>query len=553
MLINEQTARIITEYTSPFNQLEVNARVTYEGAELLLPAFWRGGGYWSVRMSVKPGVTYKIHWEAETVEEGLPEPVFENSDTVFITNETVEPHPLTAHGTLGVSSDGHHFAFEDGTPFFWLGDTWWKGMVGRFSFEEFKELADDRKTKNFSVIQIVAGMLCDEAPYDKTSENEGGYCWKPDFSEINPVYYDFADRRISYLCQIGLMPCILFSWGYHITFTGYEKMRLYVRNIVARYAAYPVIWDGCGEIAMPYYMSKTPDEDRERQRREWTDILDYVRKIDPYRRPVGTHPSYSGRREVVRDDAVDFDMLQSGHRIEEVALNAVRQTSVGYHKLPHKPVFVSEAVYEGHMIVNTDYHQRYVFWTSFLSGACGFTYGAGGIWQMNTDKTPNGPSAHGGEYERTPWREAAAFPGSAQLGMSKSFLENYRWYDMKPCQDRITPAAFTFNENFHEWFDDRAAFNEGNKNNWCRFYASGIEDELIMIYLPVGYYDWKTPKVLGLDSSASYEAKLFNPIDGTVFSKRLLPEGVSEWQPPCRPLSQDFVLVVEKIGERNWK
>lgn len=124
---------------------------------------------------------------------------------------------------------------------------------------------------------------------------------------------------------------------------------------------------------------------------------------------------------------------------------------------------------------------------------------------------------------------------------------------MKPCQDRITPAAFTFNENFHEWFDDRAAFNEGNKNNWCRFYASGIEDELIMIYLPVGYYDWKTPKVLGLDSSASYEAKLFNPIDGTVFSKRLLPEGVSEWQPPCRPLSQDFVLVVEKIGERNWK
>ena len=30
------------------------------------------------------------------------------------------------HGRLKVTKDGHYLQYEDGTPFFWLGDTGWE-------------------------------------------------------------------------------------------------------------------------------------------------------------------------------------------------------------------------------------------------------------------------------------------------------------------------------------------------------------------------------------------------------------------------------------------
>ena len=67
-----------------------------------------------------------------------------------------------------------HFEHADGTPFFWLGDTWWKCLCKRMTWEGFQELTADRKAKGFTVVQIVCGPYPDEGFFEPRWENEGG-------------------------------------------------------------------------------------------------------------------------------------------------------------------------------------------------------------------------------------------------------------------------------------------------------------------------------------------------------------------------------------------
>src|SRR3569833_2068273 len=63
-------------------------------------------------------------------------------------------HPWP-HGRLQVTSDGHYLQYEDGTPFFWLGDTGWE-LFHRLTLPEIATYLDNRQAKGFNVIQAVA-------------------------------------------------------------------------------------------------------------------------------------------------------------------------------------------------------------------------------------------------------------------------------------------------------------------------------------------------------------------------------------------------------------
>src|SRR5262245_51220237 len=66
-------------------------------------------------------------------------------------------HPLYRHGPVKVAPDRRHFQHADGTPFFWLGDTWWMAFCQRLRWpEDLQTLTADRIRKGFTVIQIVA-------------------------------------------------------------------------------------------------------------------------------------------------------------------------------------------------------------------------------------------------------------------------------------------------------------------------------------------------------------------------------------------------------------
>ena len=55
-----------------------------------------------------------------------------------------------------VSANKRYFEHADGTPFYWLADTWWTGLSDRLSWDGFQRLTADRKAKGFTVVQFVA-------------------------------------------------------------------------------------------------------------------------------------------------------------------------------------------------------------------------------------------------------------------------------------------------------------------------------------------------------------------------------------------------------------
>ena len=119
-------------------------------------------------------------------------------------------NPFYRHGPLRVAADHRHFEHADGTPFFWLADTWWMGLTSRLHWpQEFQELAADRKAKGFDVIQIVAGIYPDMPAFDPRGANEAGFPWEKDYKTIRPEYFDKADQRLIYLADQGFSPCIV--------------------------------------------------------------------------------------------------------------------------------------------------------------------------------------------------------------------------------------------------------------------------------------------------------------------------------------------------------
>jgi hypothetical protein len=57
-------------------------------------------------------------------------------------------------GRLKVSANGHFLKYENGKPFFWLGDTGWE-LFSRLNKEEIEKYLENRRKKGFNVIQSI--------------------------------------------------------------------------------------------------------------------------------------------------------------------------------------------------------------------------------------------------------------------------------------------------------------------------------------------------------------------------------------------------------------
>ena len=169
---------------------------------------------------------------------------------------------------------------------------------------------------------------------------------------------------------------------------------------------------------MPYYLSKTPEKDAAFQQEGWTELGRYLRTTDTMHRLITIHAGGNGiGRDNVNDDSVlDFDLLQTGHSGYDSISNTVKIITSQVVREPAKPVIDGEVNYEGFLYGNFDEVQRLAFWACMLAGAAGHTYGANGVWQVNTREKPYGPSPHGNTWGNRPWDEAMRLPGSGQLG-----------------------------------------------------------------------------------------------------------------------------------------
>jgi hypothetical protein len=509
-------------YADPFNDITLDVLFTDpDGQELRVPAFWAGEQTWRVRYASPTVGTHRYR----TICSDESNPDLHGLEGTLEVAPYEGSNPLLEHGPIRLADSGRHFAHADGAPFLWLGDTWWMGLCKRLGWPgDFQMLAADRVAKGFSVIQIVAGLYPDMSAFDERGANEAGFPWKRDYSGINPAYFDMADLRIDWLVSRGLVPCIVGCWGYFLGWMGVQRMKQHWRNLIARYGAYPVVWCLAGEFLMPYYLSEDWQGDVERQKQGWAELSGYVRQTDPYRRPITLHPQGSAREQMGDASLMDFDMLQTGHSDRASIPNTVQCVTRSYNSEPTMPVINGEVCYEGILEASREEVQRFMFWCCMLSGAAGHTYGANGIWQVNEDARPFGPSPHGSSWGDRPWREAYQLPGSGQLGLAKRLLERYEWWRFEPHPEWVEP----------HWTED----------DYLQPYAAGIPGEVRIIFMPSGAAG---PTVTGLESGVAYQAFYWNPSDASqVALGTAQGDAQGRWQAPKPPIFRDWVLVIER-------
>ena len=115
-----------------------------------------------------------------------------------------------SHGKLKVSENKRFLVHEDGTPFFYLGDTGWE-LFHRLDKNDTEKYLENRRAKGFTVIQAVVLAELDGL---NTPNAEGN---KPlidnDPLKPNEAYFAHVDWVIRKAAEKGIFIGMLPTWG----------------------------------------------------------------------------------------------------------------------------------------------------------------------------------------------------------------------------------------------------------------------------------------------------------------------------------------------------
>ena len=273
------------DHANPYAAVTASAVLTPPGGGpgRTIPLFWDGGKTWRLRFS--PDVEGEWRWTVRSSDAGL-----DGSGGAF------RCVPSKRRGSVRAMA-GHprHFAWQDGTPFWWLGDTAW-ALYTNSEKEQHDRAAvfrylDVRARQGFNVVH---SMLISEADWN----NDGGMPFSDLAGEaINPVYWREVDARVRHLAERGMVAGLVLAWTdkgeskqswQH--FPSDEARLRYARYIVARYSAFPVFFIVAGEWAMT--------RDHAASRRLCAAVGAEIARADPHRRLRAVHTSGDGREHL---------------------------------------------------------------------------------------------------------------------------------------------------------------------------------------------------------------------------------------------------------------
>ncbi len=334
-------------------------------------------------------------------------------------------NPLYRHGGfLKVSGDGHSLTFADGTPFFWLGDTWWfcpSDLVPIDSSTNpeipsaFRQMLRTRKEQGFTTIHMAfLGSIDGYNPFDDPARGPG----------LDPKYWRKVDRYLDEANANGLLPVSGLGWSGRPLSPA--DWKILWRHVIARYGAHAVTWLICGEYNVRGAEDKVADT---------LALGRFIKETDPYHRAMTVHPWYfeGDKRQTWSEPWYDFIAFQAGHG----SLPSTKLYSDAFASQPAKPVLEAECRYEG-IHTFTDRDVREAAWRSIVSGSFGFTYGSQGLWYPTQNKSDQRMSEWGAPLV---WWKSLQRPGAAQLGHLRTILESLPWWRLVPRPNLVGPAS----------------------------------------------------------------------------------------------------------------
>lgn len=444
----------------------------------------------------------------------------------------VAGNAITPPARVIVSANHRFLQYEDGTPFFWLGDTGWL-LFQQLDRDETLKYLDDRQHKGFNVIQVMLLRAPDmKSAYGAAALTDGN----PASPRVTPGsdparpgeydYWDHVDWVVEQAARRGIQMALVPAWGSLVKEgqLNASNATTYATFLAERYRARPnVVWVLGGDIQGDIH----PEV--------WQAMGRTLKQLDP-RHLVTFHPY--GRTESstwFHDEPwLDFDMFQSGHRSYAQDTGAGhrygednwRYVADAYARRPPKPVLDGEPSYESiprglhdttQPYWTADDSRRYAYWSVF-AGACGHTYGDNAVMQFY--KPERGPGAYG---PKAAWSVAIDDPGAGQM----QFLE--RLMLSRPYFDRVPDQQLIAGENGAGY--ERVIATRG----------SG--------YVLAYTYTGRPFQVrLGVLPGSRVRAYWFNPRDGSELPIGVIANhGVRRFVPPGMPRpGNDRVLVMER-------
>jgi len=423
-----------------------------------------------------------------------------------------------SHGRLKVSENKHFLVFDDGTPFFYLGDTGWE-LFHRLTKDEAEKYLENRRQKGFTVIQAVAlaeldGLNTPNAEGEKPLVDNDPL--KPNekyFAHVDWVIRKAAEKGIF----IGLLPTwgdkIDKQWGVGPEIFNADNAFKYGQWIGKRYRDFKnIIWVNGGDRS-----------GGDKNFPVWEALAKGIKSVDK-NHLMTHHPmgGFSSSKWFHNSDWLDFNMTQTGHCERSYS---VYKTMIAddYSKMPTKPCFDGEPRYEDHPVCwnpgvlgwfdDADVRQA-AYWNLF-SGGFGHTYGCHAIWQfLAPGREPIG-------FARNSWMADLDLPGASdlihirRLMLSRDFLS------------RIPDQNMVLNKYMPE--TDYIVATRG-KNYAFIYIPTGITAEVNLA--PIG--------------AKQVKVWWYNPRDGKAqFIETADGKGNKSYTPPTRGRGNDWLLVID--------
>ncbi len=563
-------------YADPFGDVTLDLLLYGDGRLYTVPGFWDGSNTWRVRFVCPAAGT----WQCKTVCSDETNAALHGRTAQVECAAYTGDLDIFKHGFVTTRYGEKYLTYEDGKPFYYLGDTHW-GLMNEPA-DVVSVISAKRAGQGFTVYQ---SEPLDCAMNNAVTENVDDRSLE-DFRVLDEKFAVISEAGLTHANSQFFWPLSGMSrlidnhggWT-EPKLTGYlgtkkvqmpdlsDEAKAYLEKLsrywVARYSAYPVIWTLGQEVDNDPYQNETSKWNAINNPYKY--VAEYLNKYDPYDHPVTAHQESTG------DTVAYGNGLGTGEVRMIYYLNGAPSAfrKVAAHtmyaaqwhpKNDKRDDYVSAKDFwyngQGKPVIN--YEGRYCYlwtknfgarcqgWASFLSGMSGASWGAHPTWLFNSSADMYGDTDDSVDLVRVEekkeitWETALDMPSSYQLGYMRSFMEGLEWYNLIPRFNNW--AYFVPSSNVYSY----CASNKKNTEMVVYFYS--FTDETVAERVNTRNNGGILTGTVGsLVPFGKYTYKWFDPISGKYSAEGTFrASALGTWYAGMRPNDTDYVLLIQK-------
>ena len=529
------------DYEKPFEDAELDLTLCGNGVMYKIPGFWDGGNTWKVRF-VCPSAG---KWQFKTVCSDETNAGLHGRTGEVECSEYRGDLEIYKHGFVTTRYAEKYLKYDDGKPFYYLGDTHWS--LGDETVDMVSEICAKRAEQGFTVFQSQP-IGCKYDLTDGIDEDDIA-----DLKIYDEKFQIIADAGLTHSNSqffwplAGMSKLVRNNGGWtEPKLTGYvgtKKMTMpdlsdgakaYLESVsrfwVARYSAYPAIWSLGQEVDNDPYQDENSEWNAVNNPYKY--VAEYLAKHDPYSHPVTAHqestgvtacygnglgtgevkfPYYPGAEPSSFRNVAAHSMYAAQWHPDMARRDDYLSARDYWYNSNGKPTVNYEGLYC--YLWTKNFGARAQAWASYLSGLYGCSWGGQDTWSYTNSYDEDRDSDDGvdtitsQEKKDATWRDSLEYPSTYQVGYMRSFMEDIEWYDLIPRFNNL--SYFVPCSNVYNYF----ASNKKNTEIVIYFY-SFTDEEIAQRSNTEKYGGILTGTVGSLVPFAEYNYKWFDPVNG---------------------------------------